>query len=398
MDQCPSCIPHLVSKLDSFGYDDARLSQKEAVAQSFQTQVLKLRRKSKDKAKEEDGDGDDSKDAVPSKYWRIDSLSKQLLRDGVAPAIDPQVLSVANLKVLDKLGTDKAKIILLDIIEGCSGLPRDLPITGQLRQWRHLLEEVAECSRLGGRRALCLTLPPDLTSFLYKLSGCDEARKVVNAEHNFTHEKVDVPYDKVPSFKTFQDLHVIDNHSEQKAAIASKFSEQGSPAGRPYMLTNEFPNQNVKSPPPIIFKYVGPTPSAAAVPSGAAESSDCGGPRKSGLASPVRTPIAGSKSDIKGEPSPATIKQEGDAGDMGGPGGETILSREAASPVEPQSKNEGEDHMAAADYAAELTAKIEQDGTDGDEGTSEDEKVEGVVRAVVDYYDDSGLVPPPPSF
>lgn len=192
MNSCPSCIPHLVSKLESLGYTTERLSQREPVAQSFQALAASRRKVKQEEPatapKADDDDEHDNKDfaAVPTKYWRLDALSKNLLRDRLVCAIEPVILSPANLRVhLDKEGTTTAREHLLEILEATTGVPRTMPITGDMRDWLKLTQELVSRAQVRGRRALRITFPLNWDTFLFTIVGADESGHCVLVEQNF---------------------------------------------------------------------------------------------------------------------------------------------------------------------------------------------------------------------
>lgn len=243
-----SCIPHLVGKLDSLGYTTERLSEREPVAQSFQAIAAAKRRTKEEPApspKEEKDDDDETKgglDAVPTKYWRLDTLSKKMLRDRLVCAIELVILSPANLRVhLDPAGNSSARERLLEIIEATTGIPPSMPITGQMRDWTNLTRELVSRAEVRGRRALRISFPLQWDDFLFTIIGADDSGHVIMVEHNFNSFRVQVPRHKLPDFESLSDLAISRNYSERLAAIYNKKTK----CDREYLLANDFTNHEV---------------------------------------------------------------------------------------------------------------------------------------------------------
>lgn len=69
-------------------------------------------------------DAVDPADLIPSTYWRLEAMSKTLLRGRVLPHIGAQILSAANVRAeLDKLGTQRCIEYMLRILQLTTGLP-----------------------------------------------------------------------------------------------------------------------------------------------------------------------------------------------------------------------------------------------------------------------------------
>lgn len=370
MNSCPSCIPHLVSKLESLGYTTERLSQREPVAQSFQALAASRRKVRQEEPatapKADDDDEHDNKDfaAVPTKYWRLDALSKNLLRDRLVCAIEPVILSPANLRVhLDKEGTTTAREHLLEILEATTGVPRTMPITGDMRDWLKLTQELVSRAQVRGRRALRITFPLNWDTFLFTIVGADESGHCVLVEQNFNGFRVQIPTHKLPDFKNVADLAINRNYSERSAAIYNKKTGDE----REYLLVNDFTNHEVDD----SLKYTTPKKARTLV----AGSGSRGSPL--GLAAlGAETPVcAKSESGTSSAPpavpdSVAKTEPQSASPPPTAPAGPTLIQ----PAPEVMQKIKAPDRECDADDAALLQASA----------------VPGAL------YDDSSEVPPPP--
>lgn len=254
MANCPSCIPHIVELLSNLGYDDEKIAKKEVMPESYQRTAARQRTNHEENTpnKSEPGDDDDAKspgvqtvayiDPVPFTYWRVDSLSKSLLRDKIICYSDPQALSKPNLRAtLDPQGTAKAKVELLRIWEFCTGLPAEFSLTGDYRDFAKVQEIGAARALARGRRALTMALPPDWSIVgVYTIVGADPNQRNILVEHRFTKHTAQISMAKLPSCADISELSITKNWSERSASIVNSTNiDEGSA----YTLANDFTQQ-----------------------------------------------------------------------------------------------------------------------------------------------------------
>lgn len=213
MQNCPSAIPRIVELLTSLGYTDERIAVKEQMPESFQQQARKQKSKREPvdatTAPKEDPDEAPSPsptgssslaDPIPGTYWRVDALSRTLLRDKLVSTLDPQAWSKANLRTaLEKLGTERNKTELLRLFEFSTGFPPELALTGEMRDFGKLRDICVSRAQARGRHALSVTLPAECVGQgLYRLEGFDEQQLSLLVVHRFTDAKVQITTSKLP--------------------------------------------------------------------------------------------------------------------------------------------------------------------------------------------------------
>lgn len=167
---------------------------------------------------------EESKDTIPSTYWRLSGVSKTALQDQVLPSAEPRTLSAANLRAaFDRLSTEEAKTEMLKVLEAATRLPKDFTLSGDLRKWSTSQDLVRTRALCRGWRALAWQLPVDWsTAGIYSIAAASYPDQVLPFVHKFTSEKTQVPFRKLPPFKDAQsDLFISSNWSERSAAISS---------------------------------------------------------------------------------------------------------------------------------------------------------------------------------
>lgn len=251
----PWVIPQLASSLDSYGIvvkdeqgrrtvkpssgDDAPKSF-EAAARSRKKAAFQGPSPSKYEVTEEPLSPED---AIPTKYWTVDSLSPMSVSSKLLSVAEPACLSIANLKSITIKGraleNHQSHHRLLEFL---SGLPGDFSLSGVYRSWSKLAALVQERNQLRGRRCRDISLPVDFDSTgLYGLTVM-AGKKKLQVHHLYTKETVEFNEDVLPAHHTMDDIFVASNWSELRASLASRSDPMRK---GDLLLITYFPNQEV---------------------------------------------------------------------------------------------------------------------------------------------------------
>jgi hypothetical protein len=145
----------------------------------------------------------DGEDLVPSKYYTIGALSRNLLRDKALPGVEPNNCSAANLrKSIDPLGCAASKREYLRLWQFTTGRDTEFGLTGAMRWLSEVRTLGFQRSLLRGRRALTIGLPTDWPrEGIFKICSLNEEGTEVQVMQRFTLQTVWVPREKLPRFE-----------------------------------------------------------------------------------------------------------------------------------------------------------------------------------------------------
>lgn len=250
----PSICEALWQKVLALGFTAESIKIKEeAPARSFQMQALDKKaaiRKAavyakEDEKKDAEAAGEQPPDPVSEKYWVMHEMGKGWFRDKLFPALEPRSFSRSNMRSmrLDPDHDGTLKDTLLEMLEYCTGLNRDVRLTGCFRNWNNVVEEAVEKYHDLGRRGLDLPLPPKWAEDgVYSVLAV-QATSGVKIIHKLTKETADVPPQDCPSFDSQDQLTILDNYSEMSAALSSTKAD----CSKQFMLRNIFSVQIAKA-------------------------------------------------------------------------------------------------------------------------------------------------------
>eukprot|EP00971_Amphidinium_carterae_P089938 1780433-Amphidinium_carterae.2 len=195
-------------------------------------------------------------DPIPDRVLHLEEFDNRTLRDTLLPSIEPASLSGANLRAVEKRAGGKSS--LLKILTYLVGLDPDYRVCGHLRSWTALLGALKERSELRGRRGRELVLPVDwIAQGLYGIEqGCGEGVCIL---HRGTQVSKTIPWEDVPACSSYEDLCIVQNWSESKAALSLK--EPGQEGIQQVLLGPYFPSQIIDlelvTPPSKVRKWAG---------------------------------------------------------------------------------------------------------------------------------------------
>ncbi|CAK0882931.1 unnamed protein product [Prorocentrum cordatum] len=249
---CPSLLPKIIKLMDTHGYTDERISTPEEQEKSHQAVAVEQRTAKRRAGAVHSGSAevqkpDDAAGPVPTKYWHLTRLSRNLLRDEVLPGAEPNNLTSANLRAcMDKLGVAAAHQEYLHIWEFVTG-KKCLDLNGPYRWFSEIRKLAYQRGVVRGRRGLLLALPPNWPKDgLCEIVGMSECGKMVVAKQKFTEEEVSIQVEKLPSHQTVEQLWIDMNWSEEDMAIKSTQTSANEEDMKPYALANDFKNHIVK--------------------------------------------------------------------------------------------------------------------------------------------------------
>jgi hypothetical protein len=252
----PSVLPHLVRCMQGLGYDRKRISVPETMSESFQMQAVKARVEKKKSSEflvkeESEAAGALPIDMVPSKYWKVSDLSRNLLRDAVLPGCEPRNLSSANLRsTCDALGVGASKAEYCRLWSFCTGHDDSFALSGVYRDFRQLRDDAFARAQQRGRRALLLDLPCNWPrDGIFRLTSTVEKEQSIVVEQRFNHVTVTVLNSKLPFYDLLADLVIDSNWSEKVACIKS--TNQKADPNSSYFLSNDFPDHDAA---PVVVK------------------------------------------------------------------------------------------------------------------------------------------------
>ena len=235
MSNCPSSLSCLIQALAANGYTDERISKPEDVEKSRQMLAVQERQKRKRETsaevtpeKDKEVGGPAATDPIPTKYWHIHDLSRNMVRDMVMPGLDGTNLTAANCRsTMDKLGVAASKKEYCKIWEFVTGKDTHFQLTGRYR-WFSNVRGYGWNRAVGrGRRGLLLRLPPNWPKDgVYAVLCYREADDKVGMLQRFTKEEAWIPRADLPSFETIEQLFVDKNWSETEATVKSMHIKQ----------------------------------------------------------------------------------------------------------------------------------------------------------------------------
>eukprot|EP00971_Amphidinium_carterae_P339322 6477055-Amphidinium_carterae.2 len=228
----PGVSRPLWEKLQSLGYTDERIKQAEREAAQADKEA-----KSKKSLKPELAVG--ISDPIPERVLHLEEFDNRTLRDTILPHLEPASLSGANLRAVEKKSGGKAS--LLKMLTFLVGLDPDYRVCGHLRSWQALLAALKERSEARGRRGREMVLPVDWNAQgLYGIEqGCQEG---VRIQHRGTEVSRTIPWEEVPACGSYEELTIVQNWSESKAALARLEFGQGDGIQQ-VLLAPYFPSQ-----------------------------------------------------------------------------------------------------------------------------------------------------------
>jgi len=162
MDNRPQCIPDLWEKLTSLGYTvDSIQTPDGDTPKSERVKALEEKKKAVRDQKghvKREGDDDEQEivDAIGEKYVQLGQLTPSMLMNKIFSVLEPAVLSVANMKKVEKQMGKAGFVQLLEFMTGVGG---DEEITK--RCFRQVAADLHVRALARERRALTLELPPD---------------------------------------------------------------------------------------------------------------------------------------------------------------------------------------------------------------------------------------------
>lgn len=251
----PSMIEHLWEKARSLGVTDELINlAEEGPKQSVQAAAVQGRKQRKleaDAAKEEElveAGGDAGAvllmDKVPPKAQKLEDLPITAFQTKLLPGLESSVLSAPNLRTMAKDPKFKGKETLLKMWCYLTGLPHDLALVGGLRCYTQLVSLGCERNETRGRRGTRMTLPPDFDGEdgLYFIVGPGTKQGTIEVQHRFTNCVRVVPAADVPPHKSRSQLYLHNGHSEQLASLASTMNPSND---KQFFLINLFKAQFV---------------------------------------------------------------------------------------------------------------------------------------------------------
>ena len=226
------CAADLVLRtLRSHGYDlncinEAAIAHPPASAAKSRSKVAQETRLANVKSQThaaaiEEMKAADNQDWVPTKYWKIDSLSVVLMMTEILSKLEPHALSAPNLRNLNKRGNaTTSKANLVELIEYVTGQPGDYLLVGPLRHWLYLLAVLKFNCGQRGRRGKDMTFPVDYAgndSIYHKRTYADNNF----LKNRFTQEEKVVPATDAPKFSHEDDLYFTSCFSESRCMLKS---------------------------------------------------------------------------------------------------------------------------------------------------------------------------------
>lgn len=181
-----------------------------------------LKRKQDDIASEIHADFQDMdpKELVPPDALTFSALKLSMLQTHVLARLEPNALSVANVRNAYGKGHGGAiKTTCLNLLQMATGLDPDTPIVGKMRIWENLWDFLAKLNKERGRRLADETLPIDFeTRGLYDILVTADG---IAIRHRFTGETRSLS-SSLPPGAHWKDMELLYNFSDTRAALASK--------------------------------------------------------------------------------------------------------------------------------------------------------------------------------
>ena len=240
------------------GYKDEDLARPSAAPKSLQAQAVEQRKRRKvvaDEAEEEgtnvssdaqthgvmDDDQDCGavsqvalkRDPIPTKCRTLQDISMAALRDKVVGKLEAS-LSSHNLRAMRDPDA-VPKVGLIRLLDFATGISPDLNLSLVSHCYTRPLNLCLRQSRLRGRRAALIQLPPDWANDgLARVCGKNEDGDVEVL--NLVHGNIMlIKAGDVPSHSQLSDLHIEFNWSEKRLSLASRAAEA---RGAMYNLAN----------------------------------------------------------------------------------------------------------------------------------------------------------------
>mmetsp|Transcript_991 Transcript_991/g.2811 ORF Transcript_991/g.2811 Transcript_991/m.2811 type:complete len:238 (-) Transcript_991:146-859(-) len=190
---------------------------------------------------------------------------------------------------------DQNRLQLTRIVEFATGVPGDFALQGDFRSFKTVGEYLANASRLRGRRALDLTIPPAWPDHgVYQVVGVKPDECQVTVQHKWTKQVAQVPFSSCPKFDSKEKLYIEFNWSESRGALASLdqphaldahplasyFSQFPSKDGSPVIKKDSSPGKRMREKGPPTSLLVG---ALAASSRGSDSQTPSGSPKGDGL-------------------------------------------------------------------------------------------------------------------
>ena len=203
--------------ITSHGITAAALDASQKVPKTSQAKAMAKKRSMEKAALAAHPDPADVIDT--KKYPTLGSFTMKTYRKDLLPLVDPSAFSAANLAIHESKG---GKEMYLQLLEYATGLGADFPLTPPNNSWSSLKDLIADQAAARAERVLGMVLPPQWSRQhgLYEIIGIEKDELLV--KHRFLSMEYKIGVDKLPSFKSVDELYIDKGFSEERACIASK--------------------------------------------------------------------------------------------------------------------------------------------------------------------------------
>ena len=216
LDKNPQVLNEIVAKIQALGFTEETVTQSPG-AKSLQRAAVDKRKNTSSKL----AIRDEGPPILVTPYHRMDACSVNFLIDSILSHCEPNAMSQPNLKRHTARGKAlQNRELLLELVEFSTGLLPDTPLSGKLATVGGLKEYCLMRHQARGRRTRDLSLPPVWEEAgIYSLELLGD--NIVMVRERFSCVQVQINVDTTPALRGVDDLTIVYNFSESRAALAS---------------------------------------------------------------------------------------------------------------------------------------------------------------------------------